>query len=434
MAVLAALAAASPVTCAPTDPTPLDTTVVYRRARVWNGTGFALRDVAVRGRCFVVVPASAEGEVRHVDLAGRYVIPPFGDAHTHQLEGTSQFARFNAQFLSEGVFYAQNPLGLPRLMRATRRRTDRPETVDATYAMGGISSPFGHPERGFVEFMTQYTYRGETRASLRGTAVHAVKTEADVREAVRIIHADSADFVKVLLDNSEDHAETSARLESIGEDVARLTEFDHAGVDPALVPAVVRHARAAGLRVKAHVTTAHDFRVAVAAGVDEVLHLPGAVPQDNKPLQDYRLTPEDAAAAARRDIPVVATASVRLEVIPPERRAAVFALQRENIRTLMAQGVRVLIGTDSYANTTRTEIDHLRTIGAMSDAELLAAWIATATVIFPDRKLGRIEPGYEASFLVLDADPLTDFTTLDRIAGRIKEGASLMVAEPTAPS
>ena len=63
----------------------------------------------------------------------------------------------------------------------------------------------------------------------------------------------------------------------------------------------------------------------------------------------------------------------------------------------------------------------------MSDAEVLTAWLATGPGIFPERKIGALEPGYEADFLVLDANPLTDFTTLDRIETRVKGGETLSI-------
>lgn len=409
-------------------------TTVFSGAQVWTGSGFERRDFAMQGTDFVEVPKGTSADADMVDLSGKYVFPPFGDAHTHRLEGTGLFEMFNREMLSQGVFFAQNPLGLPRLMRASRELTERPDTVDATYGMGGFTTPFGHPERGFVEFMTQYAYRGETRESLRGTAVHAVKSEADVDIALQIVQRDGADFVKVVLQDSENYPELSVRLESIGEETDQLTEFDHSGMNPALLPYLVERAHRAGLPVKAHVSTAHDFRVAVDAGVDEILHMPGANPQANKNLSDYRLSREDALKAASARIPVVATAAVRLSAIAPERREAVFELHRHNIRAMLDNGVEVLIGIDNFGASTRAEIDHLRSIKAMSDSEILQAWIETGVQIFPSRKLGRIAPGYEASFLVVDADPLVDFSTLDRIERRIKEGHEITLAPPVATS
>jgi len=43
-------------------------------------------------------------------------------------------------------------------------------------------------------------------------------------------------------------------------------------------------------------------------------------------------------------------------------------------------------------------------------------------VIFPKRKIGHLQEGYEASFLVLDSNPLENFTNVKKIRLRLKQG------------
>ena len=49
----------------------------------------------------------------------------------------------------------------------------------------------------------------------------------------------------------------------------------------------------------------------------------------------------------------------------------------------------------------------------------LTAWYCAQS---PDRKIGRLEEGYEASFLVLEDDPLVDFDQVRSIRLRVKQG------------
>ncbi|MEM9232815.1 MAG: hypothetical protein AAGA69_01090, partial [Pseudomonadota bacterium] len=198
----------------PEDPAKYAGATIYKGAMVWDNDGFEQRDFAMKDGVFLEAPRKNHPDMELMNLEGRYVMPPFGEGHTHKIEGTWSFERFNNEFFTQGVFYAQNPAGLPRLMKLAREQTDPPETIDAKYAMGGVTTPFGHPERGYVEFMTQFAYRGETRESFRGTAVHALKTEEDAREAIDILVQDKADFVKVFLEFSEEYDERSARLEA----------------------------------------------------------------------------------------------------------------------------------------------------------------------------------------------------------------------------
>lgn len=63
------------------------------------------------------------------------------------------------------------------------------------------------------------------------------------------------------------------------------------------------------------------------------------------------------------------------------------------------------IGSDSYQSNAVAEVANLQAIGAFSAPELLRLWIDTARAsIFPDRRIGRLEAGYEANFLVLGTD------------------------------
>jgi imidazolonepropionase-like amidohydrolase len=46
-------------------------------------------------------------------------------------------------------------------------------------------------------------------------------------------------------------------------------------------------------------------------------------------------------------------------------------------------------------------------------------------VIFPNRKIGELKEGYEASFLVLEGNPMEDFSKVKKIRMRVKQGVPL---------
>jgi len=61
--------------------------------------------------------------------------------------------------------------------------------------------------------------------------------------------------------------------------------------------------------------------------------------------------------------------------------------------------------------------------GFADNLTLLKMWSETTPLaIFPARKIGRLSPGYEASFLVLEGDPIADFANVKRIRKRVKRG------------
>ena len=49
----------------------------------------------------------------------------------------------------------------------------------------------------------------------------------------------------------------------------------------------------------------------------------------------------------------------------------------------------------------------------------------TPHMIFPERKIGHLKEGYEASFLVLAGNPLEDFSQVKNIRIRFKQGQVL---------
>jgi dihydroorotase-like cyclic amidohydrolase len=64
-----------------------------------------------------VLTAKKPGKIDSIiDLGGRYVIPPFGEAHNHNVEwnGEETFARIKRMYLEGGIFYIKNPNNLPR--------------------------------------------------------------------------------------------------------------------------------------------------------------------------------------------------------------------------------------------------------------------------------------------------------------------------------
>jgi imidazolonepropionase-like amidohydrolase len=88
--------------------------------------------------------------------------------------------------------------------------------------------------------------------------------------------------------------------------------------------------------------------------------------------------------------------------------------------------VLLLLGSDLFPATAATEAAALKRSGIFSNLELLRIWsVTTPQAIFPKRKLGVLEPGYEASFLVLRGDPLVDFAATRAISLRVKRGVLL---------
>src|SRR5687768_558868 len=90
----------------------------------YTGRGFEARTVYVVDTTFQETYA---GEARTVDLGGRYVVPPFADAHNHGLGDPRSLAAEATRFLRAGVFYVSNPNNLGDRVATVRQALGKPE-------------------------------------------------------------------------------------------------------------------------------------------------------------------------------------------------------------------------------------------------------------------------------------------------------------------
>jgi len=366
---------------------------------------------------------------RTIDLAGGFVVPAYGEAHTHNISRPPR-AKELARFVKDGVFYAM-------VQNNMFTNGDAVDTgpIDVVYANGGITPSGGHVVHLHEKLMDWGVIKGMTKPELDGLAFFVVDNIKDLDEKWPEILASNPDFVKIFLGFSEQH---EARL---GEGYAQGLR----GLDPALVPEIVRRAHGAGLRVSAHIETAEDFRVALSCGVDIIAHLPGwRVGEDAgfKPFDRNRwlLTDKDAARAAESGTVVLTTVLAGSTTTKPEHHhfKDVRALHLENLHTLARHGVRLAVGSDLYGGTSVAEAlalgsdaveGSLPPLGAFANKKIVSMLCeSTPQVIFPGRKVGRLEEGYEANFLVLDGDPLVDLRHLTGIGRRFKQGEEIPAA------
>jgi hypothetical protein len=319
------------------------------------------------------------------------------------------------------VFYVKNPNVIAELITPeVRAKLNRPGSVDVAFSNGGLTSTGGHPEPLHLYLASVGVFPGLKPEDMESRAYFILDSEADVEAKWPGILAGKPDFIKTfLLFTDEDLPGGKPR---------------HHGLEPEVLKAVVRRAHASGLRVTTHIDTVSDFRHAVEAGVDEINHLPQPDQRYSPDLSAYVIDAATARLAARKGITVVTTASTTERLSPglsAEWIPAMRANQVANLRTLREAGVKIAIGSDSISGerrfvTAADEVRFLAAHGMLDPLALLQAWaVNTPKTIFPERKLGELREGFEASFLVLGGDPLEDPANLQRIAMRVKQARVL---------
>lgn len=413
-----------PVLTARVSPSP---TFAFVNGRWFEGARFVDRTLYAINGVFTDRPSATIDTT--VDLGRGYVIPPFGDAHTHNLDGTFNLDTIRARYIHEGTFYVQVLTNSTTGANAVRSRWNRACDLDVTYANGGISSTLSHPFLAYepramrsIPFGADWRdHAAAIRASrLRlGDAYWFIDSLPDLDGVWPRIVATRPDLLKIFLLDAREHP-------SAMPDTGLPSGF---GLRPSVIGPLVQRARAEGLRVSAHIETAADLRLAIESGVTIFAHLPGYGVADSVDLARFAIDETTARLAGARGVTAIPTLSWSRDPGFATSEAGIrrrMENQARNIQLLRTHGATIALGSDKFGSTASQEFQEFRRLGLWTNAELLTLWgETTSRSIFPSRRIGRLEPGYEASFLVLRQDPLASLDAVGDIAMRFKQGCRL---------
>jgi len=381
--------------------------VAYENARIWNGSSFEKGALYVQDGRFVA-PLSAVEQI--VDLQGQYVIPPLGDGHTHSL-GNGGYGKYLGRsiFLPQGVFYAMD---LTNPYSEARPHLDdfaKATTIDVQFAHGGITSTNMHPmqamERFYGDSTDRYSLQGDANWFMDDMDMLERKWEQYLQQ--------ERDLVKIYITYNDRQTET-----------ASVCGY---GICPEVARAIVKRAHAAGMRVLAHVNTIADVNTAIDVGVDGLAHLPSGNDGIRVDEEQFWLDEATLQRLIESDLFVIPTAVLLLKDLDVERRDTLRAelqKQRKELRRLYKAGVPLAIGADSWKKTSLYSATYLEAQEMFTARELLHILCElTPQIIYPERQIGKLQPGYEASFLVLAENPLQGFVTaLQSIKNYVKQG------------
>jgi imidazolonepropionase-like amidohydrolase len=366
-----------------------------------------------------------------IDLQNKYCIPPFGDAHTHNLTDSYSLEAMVKQYLNEGIFYVQ-VLGNPsNSAKMSREYLKEKQVLEAVFANGFLTATYGH---GFYPYeplaLGIYSPRDQ------------IKKQEMVKKS-RIMENDAYFF----LDKIEDVDSKWASILNTKPDLLKICIMDVAnyenlrkaekvetyGVSAQIAEYIVNKAHKENLRVFAHIETAEDARFCAKIGVDGLAHLPGYGWNGKQETQQkYCMTPKDAKLFKKAKMTITPTLNLDYSVefdtsgkmtTFPERFNNTVNYEKKIIKILYMEGVNIALGADDYGKTVSKEIDYLIKYNFFTNKELLDIYCRLTTQsIFPKRKIGEIKEGYEASFLVLNENPLLNIEAIKKIEGRIKKG------------
>src|SRR6185503_8617797 len=227
--------------------------------RWFDGTRFESRTMYMSGERFIPKPRIDPDSV--IDLHGGFVVPPFAEAHNHNFDASSpETAKAVVdKYMADGVFYGQNPANVLRARQGLLGFINNSKGVDVKFSNAALTGPGGHPLGLFLRNLSRGAML-PTDTNTTGGFIWIIRDQTDLAGKWPAILNGKPDFIKVILAYSD---QFDQRLHD-------STTFNWRGIDPKLLPEIVRLAHASDLRVMAHVETAADFRNALKAGVDQI--------------------------------------------------------------------------------------------------------------------------------------------------------------------
>lgn len=366
-----------------------------------------------------------------IDLKNGFVIPPFADAHTHNLDGALNLEKTVRAYLAEGTFYVQVLGNHQTGAKQARPLLNKPSTLDVVYANAMLTCTFGHPfmvyeplAMGIYNPADAFKRIEEVKKSRRAenNSYVFLDSKADVDAKWERILATKPDVIKIGLLDAENYKRDAAAGDMINR-----------GLSPEVAAYVVEKAHQANLRVFAHIETANDFRLGLKIGVDGFAHAPYYDWDGKTPLTDD-LTVADIKLAARKKVIFIPTAARGIfqqtdydangkGTLNRERFGRVIARYRKLYNEMHRRGVRFAFGLDNFGSTLAPELFYFHNNKIFDDLTVLKIAVeATPQAIFPNRRIGKLKENYEASFLVLNGNPLEDFNQIKNINRRFKQG------------
>lgn len=273
-------------------PLPQQKSYQFTNGQWFDGKVFRRRNFySVNGVLTLKKPAKID-EV--ADLKNGYVIPPFAEAHNHWLE-PQRVDKYIQNYLRDGVFYDKDGANLPYLVSQFRDKLNRPTSVDFITALQGFTGSGGHP----LEIIRQFKEIGVlpkewSERDFDGKAVMIVDDAKDIPSRWSLLLESKPEFVKAFLLYSEQYG-------------MHKDNPKKSGLNPKLLPEIVRLAHKAGLYVSVHISTATDFHNALVAGADEIAHLPFIDFDKELGNDQFLIRKADAQLAAKRGVRVITT-------------------------------------------------------------------------------------------------------------------------------
>lgn len=350
-----------------------------------------------------------------IDLKGQWIIPPLGDAGSSSISNSRSAAGMAKQYLDEGVFYVQILNNTQETRKDIQPLFNKPTSPDAVFTNGAITCSYGEPFLKYegpaqdvpnpADWAKSYD-KIKNGKKLLGDSYWFIDNKAALNANWEKIIAQKPDVLVIYLLDAQVNGGKESK-----------------GLSTDMAKAVVKKAHKANLRVIARVETANDVKLGLKIGVDGFGNLPGHNWDGTGDPSRFEISGDDLKKMIKKNIPIATLLSHAQSTVS---RPVVKEFQSKMLARLLENGVNLIIASDDPQRTIRSEFGYVAGLAKQNSAYLIKiACENTPAAIFPNRKVGKIKEGYEASFLVLTDDPFTNILKIRATAFKVKNGVVL---------
>ena len=427
--------------------------VLYQNAKIFVGDGTVISNGAVlirQGKIAAVYttppadPKSLDAEV--VDASGKTLMPGLIDMHVHigapggVFKDTSKYAdpeqvkRRLAAYVYSGVTAVRSTGDFLDQSLQLRQEVNSGKYLGAQmFACGPLfTAEGGHPEELLKNFPESI------RKTARTQFLREPKSAVEAKAQVDALKTAGVDCIKAVLEAG----------------YADWALFNR--LDTGIYDAIIAEARLDGLPSATHTGSAADVRDAVAAGTNSVEHgsmvdlIPDqlfAAMREKGIAYDPTLSVFEGLADLRTGNPELLDRSMLQQVgpadllestrellkkekthVPPDAMKPLMARQEQNLMSAYKAGVVLIAGSDAgnmlviHGPTVQHEMELWVKSGIPPAVALQAATYNAAKVLRAADRIGLIAKGHDATFILLDGDPLQDISNTEHIHSVVFKG------------